>query len=263
VGEQRGAPLLREALRANQLGDAELLEAAVGAREQRLADVEAGEGVALVERDAAPAPGQRDRRGATGGATAGDGDVVGSGLAGSRLSGGRLQGGGQYTSAALDTLEDPILRAFAATAARRPLAPLVASPSRSWSAADLDGAAAALAGRLAAEGFGEGDAIGLAAAPGAAFAAGYLALRRRRAVPVLCDSARPTPDRLAALDRLGVVGFLAAADGWPASARAWTRPARARAGARRRPRLGRDQAHLGLDRRAARHRGRRRGAGGR
>ena len=121
----------------------------------------------------------------------------------------------------MDTLEDPILRAFAATAARRPLAPLVASPSRSWSAADLDGAAAALAGRLAAEGFGEGDAIGLAAAPGAAFAAGYLALRRRRAVPVLCDSARPTPDRLAALDRLGVVGFLAAADGWPASARAW------------------------------------------
>lgn len=121
----------------------------------------------------------------------------------------------------MTTPRDPILRAFAATVARRSGAPLVAAPSRSWSAADLDAAADELADRLAAEGFGEGDAVGLAAAPGAAFPAGYLALRRRGAVPVLCDSARPTPDRLAALDRLGVAGFLAAADGWPESARAW------------------------------------------
>lgn len=116
---------------------------------------------------------------------------------------------------------DPILAAFSATLARRPSGPLVASPARAWSAAELDRAARALAARLAAAGFGEGDAVGLAGAPGPALLAGYLALRRVAAVPVLCDSARPTADRLAALDRLGVAGFLAEATGWPAAAADW------------------------------------------
>jgi long-chain acyl-CoA synthetase len=120
---------------------------------------------------------------------------------------------------------DPILAAFAETLKRRPDAPLVASRARSWSAADLERAASALAARIAAEaagGFGAGQAIGLAAAPGPALLAGYLALRRRGAVPVLCDSARPTADRLTALDRLGVTGFLAESSGWPGAAGDWT-----------------------------------------
>jgi acyl-CoA synthetase (AMP-forming)/AMP-acid ligase II len=116
---------------------------------------------------------------------------------------------------------DPILEAFSATVARRSGAPLVASTGRAWSAAELDAAARELAARLGGAGFGAGDALGLAAAPGPAFLAGYLALRRLGAVPVLCDSARPTADRLAALDRLGVVGFLAEATGWPESAAGW------------------------------------------
>lgn len=126
---------------------------------------------------------------------------------------------------------DPILRAFAATCGRAAHGagaaagvagrPIAVSPSRAWSAEDLDRAARQLAERLAAAGFGVGDAVGLAAAPGPAVLAGYLALRRRGAVPVLCDSARPTPDRLAALDRLGVVGFLASAVGWPDAAADW------------------------------------------
>jgi long-chain acyl-CoA synthetase len=116
---------------------------------------------------------------------------------------------------------DPILLAFSELAAGRPREPLVASPSRSVSAEALAAAAESLERRLAASGVGPGSAVGLAAAAGPALLVGYLALRRRGAVPVLCDSARPTPDRLAALDRLGVTGFVASADGWPSSSDAW------------------------------------------
>lgn len=116
---------------------------------------------------------------------------------------------------------DPLLAAFAALAERRAGAPLVASPSRAWSVGDVDRAARELAVRLLGDSFGPGDALGLAAAPGPAFLAGLLAVRRIGAVPVLCDSARPTPDRLATLDRLGVVGFLASAMGWPDAAADW------------------------------------------
>jgi len=117
---------------------------------------------------------------------------------------------------------DPILRSFAATRARDPLAPLVVSGSAAWSAQDLERAAATLAERLGEGGFGAGDRVGLAA-PAPAFLAGYLALRRLGAVPVLCDSVRPTPDRLSTLDRLGVVGFLACATTWPGSPDDWDR----------------------------------------
>ncbi len=116
---------------------------------------------------------------------------------------------------------DPILLAFSELAAGRPREPLVACPSRTSTVARIDAAATALERRLAADGFGAGDVIGLAAAPGPALLSGYLAVRRRGAVPVLCDSARPTPDRLAALDGLGVVGFLANADGWAEAAGEW------------------------------------------
>jgi len=125
---------------------------------------------------------------------------------------------------------DPLLRAFAALVEKRPGDDLVVSPSRRWTIGEADRAARELAARIAGAGFAPGAAVGLAAAPGPAFLAGLLALRRVGAVPVLCDSARPTPDRLATLDRLGVVGFLASATGWPDAATDWDldrrRPAR-------------------------------------
>jgi len=101
----------------------------------------------------------------------------------------------------------------------------------SWSLGELARAAAALAERLDEEDLVEGDGVGLAAAPGPAFLAGYLALRRLGAVPVLCDSVRPTPDRLAALDRIGTVALLTAADGWGEAA-AWSYERRAAPGSR-------------------------------
>lgn len=121
---------------------------------------------------------------------------------------------------------DPILEIFAARAARHAGQPVAETPGQRWSLGELDRAAEDLAARLEREGFGPGRLIGLAAAPGPALLAGFLALRRRGAVPVLCDTARPTPDRLAALDRLGVTGFLSEATGWPAGAAGWELDAR-------------------------------------
>ncbi len=117
---------------------------------------------------------------------------------------------------------DPILDAFAAhVASRRGSEPIAISPLRHWSALELDRAAAQLAGRVAEEELAPGRLVGLAAPAGPAFLAGYLALRRLGLVPVLCDSSEPTPDRTAALDRLGVAAFLWSPSGWPESTAAW------------------------------------------
>jgi acyl-CoA synthetase (AMP-forming)/AMP-acid ligase II len=127
---------------------------------------------------------------------------------------------------------DPVTRAFDATVRRAGSAPLFASPARSWSAGDLDRHARALAARLGAAGVVAGDAVALAAPNGPAFAAGFLAARRLGAVPILCDTARPTPDRLAAIDALGATLFLAPISGWPDAVADWQLDRRAPAGSR-------------------------------
>ncbi len=106
------------------------------------------------------------------------------------------------------------------------------APCRSWSRGDLDRHAQALAERLAATGVGEGDAVAIAAPSGPAFAAGFLAVRHLGAVPILCDSARPTPDRLTAIDRLGATLFVAPSSGWPDEISDWQIDRRAPAGSR-------------------------------
>ncbi len=121
---------------------------------------------------------------------------------------------------------------FDAVVGGRGEAALVASSKRAWSAVDLDRAAQALAQRLDDFGVDEGDAVALSAPAGPAFLAGYVALRRLGAVPILCDSARPTSDRLTAIDRLGATLFVAAVDGWPSDASEWELDRRAPAGSR-------------------------------
>jgi long-chain acyl-CoA synthetase len=116
---------------------------------------------------------------------------------------------------------DPLLAAFDALVRDRAAREIVVARGRAWSIDRLDRSADELSRRLAKEGFGAGDVLGLAAAPGPALLAGFLALRRLGAVPLLCDSSRPTADRLAALDRLGATGFLAEATGWPDGAAGW------------------------------------------
>jgi long-chain acyl-CoA synthetase len=110
---------------------------------------------------------------------------------------------------------DPVLEAFARVRAQRGAQPLFASPARAWTAEDLGGSAERLAVRIAESPLPPGRLVGLAAPSGPGFVAGYLALRSLGLVPVLCDSSEPTPDRLAALDRLGVAAFLWTDSGWP------------------------------------------------
>lgn len=133
---------------------------------------------------------------------------------------------------------DPILEAFARLLAREAGATIVASPSRQWSRAEVEDAARALAGRLSADGIGsgaegsEGPIVGLAAPTGPAFLVGLLALRRCGVAVALCDSARPTADRRAALDRIGVRALLSTEDVWPSGPGGWQvealRPSRPR-----------------------------------
>jgi len=127
---------------------------------------------------------------------------------------------------ALATFPDPILDAFAAVVRRRGREPLVASPSRRWTADEIESGAQALAERFAEEALAPGRLVGLAAPGPPAFLVGYLALRRLALVPVLCDSAQPTPDRLVSLDRLGVSHFLWTSEAWPATT-AWIASRRA------------------------------------
>jgi len=128
---------------------------------------------------------------------------------------------------------DVLLSDFDRLVATRPDAPLVATRGRAASVAEVDRAAAGLEERLAAEGVAEGDLIGFAAGPGPAFLAGFVALRRVGAVPVFCDSAQASPDRVAALDRLGTSGFLAEDGGWSPGPDAWRLERRAQGSPRR------------------------------
>ncbi len=116
---------------------------------------------------------------------------------------------------------DPLLQAFDRLAAARPEAILVAGLDHRATVGEVEGAAAALAGRLAAERWGAGLLVGLAAANGPAFLAGYLALRRARLAPVLLDATAPLAAHHATLAGLGAAGLLAAAGGWELAPERW------------------------------------------
>ncbi|HSM52054.1 MAG TPA: fatty acid--CoA ligase family protein, partial [Thermoanaerobaculia bacterium] len=116
---------------------------------------------------------------------------------------------------------DPLLQAFDRLAAARPEALLVAGLRHRATVREVDRAAAALAGRLAAERWHEGTLVGLAAANGPAFLAGYLALRRSRLAPVLLDATSPLAAHHTTLAGLGAAGLLAAAGGWELAAAGW------------------------------------------
>lgn len=119
-------------------------------------------------------------------------------------------------------LHDPILDEFAALLDREPRRPLVASPRRRATAAEIDAAAAALSGLVGRPELGVGRLVGLAAPNGPAFLAGFLALRRAGCVPILLDVTAPEPARAAVVAALGGAGVLATASGWPAGPGEWT-----------------------------------------
>jgi acyl-CoA synthetase (AMP-forming)/AMP-acid ligase II len=90
---------------------------------------------------------------------------------------------------------DPLVAAFDRLVSRRPHDILVLSARRRAAVAEVDALARGLAERLASEGVGEAIPVALVAANGPGFLASWLALRRRRAVPVLVDGATPARER--------------------------------------------------------------------
>ncbi len=107
--------------------------------------------------------------------------------------------------------KDPVLDDFENLLAAHPSRPLVVSPMRAADAATVDRAALGIAARLPVV---SGRLVALAVPNGPAFLAGWIALRRAGAVPLLCDAAMPPAARRTMAEALGACGVLAAGDGW-------------------------------------------------
>jgi long-chain acyl-CoA synthetase len=119
------------------------------------------------------------------------------------------------------TSKDPVLTDFENLVADRAARPIVVSPLRRATAGDVDALARRVAGLV--PGSAAGRAVGHAAANGPAFLAGWIALRRAGAVPLLLDAAGPGLARIAAAGSLGAIGVLTANDGWaPVDDWEWT-----------------------------------------
>ncbi len=120
---------------------------------------------------------------------------------------------------------DPIVSAFDRLAGRRPSAPLVVSPSRSASVADVDSLSRALETVLRDVGAEPGALVGLSAPNGPAFLAGLLALRRAGLVVVLLDPHAPDADKERACLAVGARAVLVCDTLWPEDAAPWRRRA--------------------------------------
>ena len=178
--------------------------------------------------DAVAFLGEGDRRRGAGGTAAGDREVeiVGAGRVAHGWSGEPREPPGHepdgWTSILAEVFRDPILSAFDRLHADQPERPLVASPSRLATVADVHRQAGELAGRLHEHGLVPGRLVGLVAPNGPGFLVGYLALRRCGLVPVLCDLAIPPHALEGILARFDVAGCLSLSDAWPRGGEHWT-----------------------------------------
>ena len=116
---------------------------------------------------------------------------------------------------------DPILDAFDRLRRRRPTAPLVASPTRRATVAEVAELAETAAGHLEAASLPPGTVVGLAAPDGVAFLASFVALRRRRLVPLLLEWRSPAAERDRIADGLGSAWTFTCRRRWPAGAGDW------------------------------------------
>src|SRR6476661_972762 len=119
-------------------------------------------------------------------------------------------------------LQDPILQAFERIVRRDPLAPLVVSPRRRSTVADVDALSRAAGAVLAGEALVPGTPVGIAAANGPGFLASLLALRRAGLAVLLLDARTPGTEALRILRALGAPALLRCPDGWPAGPEGWT-----------------------------------------
>jgi long-chain acyl-CoA synthetase len=116
---------------------------------------------------------------------------------------------------------DPILDAFDSLASRHPERTLVVSAARAATVDQVDREARTL-GTLLAEAKLVPDAVvGLAAANGPAFLAGFLAVRRAGLGVLLLDSKAPDPDLRRTAGQLGAERLLVSHRGWPRGVHDW------------------------------------------
>lgn len=118
-------------------------------------------------------------------------------------------------------VRDPVLEAFDHLCRHRPERPLVASPSRTATVADVAALAELARTHLEAANLDPGSLVGLASANGAAFLASFVALRRRGLVPVLLEARAPLAERDRILDGLGCAWSFVCRRRWPARAEDW------------------------------------------
>lgn len=116
---------------------------------------------------------------------------------------------------------DPIVHSFDLLARRDPLAPLVASPDRQATVADIDALARAATCRLAERPCAPGTIVGLAAANGPGFLATFLSLRRAGFAALLLDAQTPAAETLRVLRALGAPILFRCGAGWPEGPSGW------------------------------------------
>ncbi len=112
-------------------------------------------------------------------------------------------------------LPDPILSAFDRRVRRFGDQPLVVSRHRQASAAEVDRVARSVVSRLAGQAVAPGEIVGLAAADGPAFLAGFLAVRRAGACALLFDARTPEPEKRRTAAALGAGSLLESSRVWP------------------------------------------------
>jgi long-chain acyl-CoA synthetase len=117
---------------------------------------------------------------------------------------------------------DPIVDAFERLVRRAPLAPLVASPQRRATVAEVDALARAAGSRLAERSISPAAVVGLAAVNGPGFLASLLALRRAGLVALLLDARMPEAEALRVLSALGSPFLLRCPGGWPRGPADWS-----------------------------------------
>ncbi len=113
----------------------------------------------------------------------------------------------------VDPNADPLVQLLARRASGGSDA-LVEGPSGGASAAAIVAESERLAGELARLGLAPDSVVGLAAVNGAAFLAGFCALRRCGLVALMLDAATPRGEQERVLERLGAAAVLRAKDRW-------------------------------------------------
>lgn len=119
-------------------------------------------------------------------------------------------------------LQDPILRSFERLIDRDPLAPLVVSPERRATVADVDALARAAGSRLAERPLPTGTVVGLVAANGPGMLASLVALARAGLAALLMDGQTPEAESLRTAAALGAPAVLRCRTGWPQGPDDWS-----------------------------------------